>query len=1038
MSVEPTSDLQARLGDAAWITSANDAGELGFARANTRPSGALGITGTLRAGELLSVANTLLDPDGIPAAGSAGEIRYQWRSNGAAITGATDATYRLSPADVGTRISVTATYTDQGGTRETKTSVASAAVLDGALSAAAYAALPRVRIETTLGNVVVELEADRAPVTVNNFLRYVNANFYDGSEFHRIISTFMAQGGGFDFVGGTFVARAPLYPSIALERTSTTGLSNLTGTLAMARTNVANSATSEFFINLVDNPGLDAAYASDGNGYAVFGRVVSGGAEVMTELKKVPVVDNGAGEVSKPTVAVTLSDIVPVVGSGNAAPNGSVFITGIPVQGRTLVARSQLTDTDGIPASGQPGAISYYWKANGEMIPGAHAASITLTQSLVGKSITAVASYTDLSGVSGYVASAPVKVINANDFPSGRVVIGGSPVAGNTLTASHSLADLDGIPSAGQLGAVRWQWHVDGQPVSGMTQPTFTVEAGHTGKPITVTASYTDLAGTQESVTSAAAGSILATPAPALPRAWLRTNYGDLLIELESTRAASTVANFVQYVKSGFYNNTVFHRVIDGFMVQGGGYTINSSGQYAYKTPTQPAIALQSTTATGLSNTLGTVAMARTDDPNSATSQFFINLIDNLFLDADPSTNRAGYAVFGRLIDGYPTLDLLASVPVRSSGGELSSPTVAIGIVGSYYDPKPPGGDVLITGSLMQGQTLTAQHTLNDPDGFSTSSLLGWIWRVDGIPVTGVSPSPSFVLTQAHVGKAISVEAVYRDSAGNIGYVPSNDTAEVGLPLDGRTDLAGELALAGVSGARAAAVTGAAYHWNSHVLLEKVQITAQAAAVTAGSGPAAPNATTSTDGRWAIDALDFDSLVRVSAARAAEQAEITRAVDASDVLAALKLAKGRAPNASSGPDALPTSPYELLAADVDRNGKVTVDDALGILKVAAGAANAPAPAWRFASESATLWNPLTGSMYSRYLVPVADSATNARAGQEGPVNLVGVLTGDVDGSWRPGGVDAAPEGAFDQLPLDYFRSLGLAPEALAQFGIGVG
>jgi cyclophilin family peptidyl-prolyl cis-trans isomerase len=1008
---------------------------------NTRPSGSLGITGALNAGSLVSVSNPLIDPDGMPASNASGSIRYQWRLNGAAIAGATESTYRIAATDVGGRLSVSAIYTDLGGTQEFVTSATSSAIQPGAATPAPYSALPRVRMETSLGNFVVELESDRAPITVSNFLKYVNANFYDGTEFHRIISTFMAQGGGYDFVNGNFVPRSPLFSPIVLERTSTTGLSNLTGTLAMARTSVANSATSEFFVNLADNLFLDAAGTSDGNGYAVFGRVVGGGPEVMAELKKVPVVDNGAGEISKPTVAVTLTDVVSVDPPANAAPSGSVVIAGLPVQGRTLVARSLISDADGIPASGQAGAISYYWKVNGEMIPGAFSSSLALTQSMVGKSITAVASYTDVLGVSGYVSSAPIKVIDANDSPGGRVTISGTPTAGSTLTASSSLVDLDGIPAAGQPGALQWQWNVGGTPVAGMTGNSYVVGTADVGKPITVTATYTDLAGTAERVTSEAAGSFAPTPAPALPRAWLRTNYGDLLIELEATRAASTVNNFVQYVKSGFYNSTVFHRVIDGFMVQGGGYTLNSSGQYTYKTPTQAAIALQRTSETGLSNTFGTIAMARTSDPNSATSQFFINVADNLFLDANPSTGADGYAVFGRVVDGFATLDLLASVPVRANGGEVSSPTVVIGIVGSYYDPKPPAGDVFITGRLMQGQTLTAQHTLTDPDGLSASGLLGWVWRVDGVPATGVTPSASFFLTQAYVGREISVEAVYRDNAGNIGYVASAPTREVALPIDARTDLADALVAAGVTGARAAAVTGSVYHWNAHVLLNDVQITAQAGLVNAVVGPLAPPAPaaeTSADGRWTIDSLDFDVLVQVSASRAVGLGETSRAIDAADVLAALKLANGRTPNATQGEAPQPISPYQVLAADVDRNGKVTQDDALGILKIAIGATDSPAPAWRFAAESETLWNPLTGSVYTRQSVPVADTAASARSGQEQPVNLVGVLTGDVDGSWQPGNAEAAQVGGYDQLPTDYFQSLGLTPEALAQFGIAIG
>ena len=100
-----------------------------------------------------------------------------------------------------------------------------------------------------------------------------------------------------------------------------------------------------------------------------------------------------------------------------------------------------------------------------------------------------------------------------------------------------------------------------------------------------------------------------------------------------------------------------------------------------------------------------------------------------------------------------------------------------------------------------------------------------------------------------------------------------------------------------------------------------------------------------------------------------------------------------------------------------------------------GASGAPALQWRFVDESALLWQPASGSVYTRQSVPKVDAATSAKAGQASPINLVGVLTGDVDGSWTPGSAQAAPEGSYDVMPTDYFRSLGLTSDALAQWGI---
>ncbi|MFC3146587.1 peptidylprolyl isomerase [Piscinibacterium candidicorallinum] len=129
---------------------------------------------------------------------------------------------------------------------------------------------PRVQFKTSMGNITVELDAKAAPISVANFLRYVDDKHYDGTIFHRVIGSFMIQGGGFTPSMREKDTRQP----IKLE--SGNGLSNVRGTIAMARTNVPDSATAQFFINVVDNLRLDKAQASDGNGYAVFGRVVEG------------------------------------------------------------------------------------------------------------------------------------------------------------------------------------------------------------------------------------------------------------------------------------------------------------------------------------------------------------------------------------------------------------------------------------------------------------------------------------------------------------------------------------------------------------------------------------------------------------------------------------------------------------------------------------------------------------------------------------------------------------------------------------------
>lgn len=152
-----------------------------------------------------------------------------------------------------------------------------------------------------------------------------------------------------------------------------------------------------------------------------------------------------------------------------------------------------------------------------------------------------------------------------------------------------------------------------------------------------------------------------AIAAQAAPQVKIETNMGDITVELNEKAAPKTVANFLAYVKSGFYKNTLFHRVIPNFMIQGGGFVSGMDEK-----DTRAPIPIES--RNGLSNARGTIAMARTNDPNSATSQFFINVKDNHFLNANASRDGYGYTVFGKVIAGMNTVDAIARVKTHSVG----------------------------------------------------------------------------------------------------------------------------------------------------------------------------------------------------------------------------------------------------------------------------------------------------------------------------------------------------------------------------------
>lgn len=152
----------------------------------------------------------------------------------------------------------------------------------------------------------------------------------------------------------------------------------------------------------------------------------------------------------------------------------------------------------------------------------------------------------------------------------------------------------------------------------------------------------------------------------------LNTNQGRIVLELDAAKAPKTVANFVEYVKSGHYNGTIFHRVIDGFMIQGGGFDADMNQK-----PTNSPIVNEADN--GLRNDIGTIAMARTNDPHSASAQFFINVGSNAFLNHSGKNPQGwGYAVFGKVVEGMDVVNKIKGVATGSKGYHQDVPRTAV------------------------------------------------------------------------------------------------------------------------------------------------------------------------------------------------------------------------------------------------------------------------------------------------------------------------------------------------------------------------
>ena len=156
----------------------------------------------------------------------------------------------------------------------------------------------------------------------------------------------------------------------------------------------------------------------------------------------------------------------------------------------------------------------------------------------------------------------------------------------------------------------------------------------------------------------------------AQPTVEIKTNKGSIIVELNQEKAPNTVANFVKYANDGFYTGTVFHRVISGFMIQGGGLDKNLNEK-------ETRAPIKNEADNGLANNIGTIAMARTNDPHSASSQFFINVANNAFLNHTEKSDRGwGYTVFGKVVKGMDVVDKIAKIP--TDGGDVPTQTIMI------------------------------------------------------------------------------------------------------------------------------------------------------------------------------------------------------------------------------------------------------------------------------------------------------------------------------------------------------------------------
>jgi uncharacterized delta-60 repeat protein len=429
---------------------------------------------------------------------------------------------------------------------------------------------------------------------------------------------------------------------------------------------------------------------------------------------------------------------------GNANPTGAVNISGAAKQGQVLTAANTLADLDGIPTSGT-GTVAYQWLADGVNINNATSTSFTLTQAQVGKAISVKASYTDQQGTAESVTStATSAVANVNDLPTGGVTIAGTASQGQALIASNTLADIDGIPTAG-LGAIKYQWKAGDVAISGATSSTYTLTQAEVGKAITVTASYTDLHGTAEIKTStatAAVANVNDLPAGGITITGTATQGQTLtvinkLVDLDGIPSSGGGAISYQWrvgevniARAASSNYTLTQAEVGKSISVTASYTdLQGTAEFVISNSTSPVanlddVATANLSVTGTAAVVGSKLVARLtsvadlDGPITAVSYAWQENIGTtdfpswVLLTVGSSLNILDASFAGRIVRvSATTTDIL--------GGKtefLSSPQTLL-------NNNPAVGFVTISGSATQGQTLSASNTLSDVDGIPASGI---------------------------------------------------------------------------------------------------------------------------------------------------------------------------------------------------------------------------------------------------------------------------------------------------------------------------
>ena len=727
------------------------------ANVNDNPTGSLTISGTAAEDQTLTLVDALADADGL------GARSYQWKADGVAIEGATGTSLLLTQELVGKKITVTATYTDGYGTVETRTSAATIDVRnlnDAPTGSVTISGTATEGLVLTASNTL----ADADGMTTVSYQWYADGVAIEGATASTLTLTQAEVGKAVTVIASYTDAMGTLE---AISSTATSAVANVndqpTGSLTISGT-AAEDQVLTLHSTLADEDGLgNVSYQWYANGVAISGAtgttLTLGQDQVGKTITVSASYTDGQGTAESVTSASTAT-----VANVNDNPAGSLVITGTAQEDQVLTLTNTLTDEDGL------GSFSYQWYANGVAISGANGSSLTLTQSMVGKTITAKASYTDDQGTAEEVTtSATSTVLNLNDSPTGSVTISGTATQGQTLTASNTLADEDG------LGSISYQWLANGVAISGATDSSLSLTQDLVGKAISVRATYSDGLGTLERVTSSSTASV----ANINDRPTGSLTIGGEAMQGQTLTATSTVSD------ADGMGPLTYTWYADGARIQGvTGSSLTLTQDQVGKIIT---VSLGYTDLFGTAETVsGSTATASVTNVNDAPAGSLniqgeqaedqVLTVENLLTDAD-GMGEASYQWLadGVAIEGATTTSLTLTqelvgktISISASytdgfGAAESVTTTASSSVANTNDA--PAGTLTFSGSSMLGQTLTADTgSLSDADGLGEYS---YQWLQDGLVIEGAT-STSLLLTSSMVGHSISLQVRYTDGFGTL------------------------------------------------------------------------------------------------------------------------------------------------------------------------------------------------------------------------------------------------------------------------------